>query len=130
MKRPVAALIALAAAASLGSMSIVAQRFSWPILPAPHTAPHTELPVPFAVGETLTYSVAWSPFLTAGTMVITVKEKKPSYDSTAYYIVAEGRPTPLLSKFRSLYYKMDTLVDSYTLLSQRGSIYSEEGGQH
>jgi hypothetical protein len=89
-----------------------------------------ERPVPFKVGETLTYDVSWSSYITAGTFVTTVKEKKPSYDSTAYYIVAEGRPTPLLSKLYSLYYKVDTLIDSYTLLPQRRSIYSEEGSRH
>ena len=89
--------------------------------------PRAERAVPFKVGETLTYDVSWSSYLTAGTAVTTVKEKKPSYNSTAYYVVAEGRPTPLLSKLYTLSYKMDSLIDSYTLLPQRGSIYSEEG---
>jgi hypothetical protein len=86
--------------------------------------------VPFAVGETLTYDVSWSSYLTAGTAVTTVKERKPSFNSTAYYIVAEGRPTPLLAKLYTLYYKLDTLLDSSTLLPQRGSVYSEEGKRH
>ena len=86
-----------------------------------------ELPVPFAPGETLSYDVSWSSYLTAGTATIRAVEKKPSYGSTAYYIVAEGRPTPLVSKLYSLYYKADTLLDTYSLLPQRGSIYSEEG---
>ena len=67
---------------------------------------------------------------TAGTAVTTVKEKKPSFNSIAYYIVAEGRPTPLLQKLYTLYYKLDTLIDSFTLLPQRGSSYSEEGKRH
>ncbi len=93
-------------------------------------APRKELPVPFVVGETLTYDVSWSTYLTAGTATIHVADKKPSYDSVAYYIVAEGRPTALVSKIYSLYYKVDTLLDSYTLLPQRGSVYSEEGKRH
>jgi len=98
--------------------------------PSPTRAPRVERPVPFHVGETLTYDVSWSSYVTAGTAVATVKEKKPSFNSTAYYIVAEGRPTPLVSKLYSLYYKLDTLLDSYTLLPQRGSVYSEEGSRH
>ncbi len=90
----------------------------------------TERPVPFRVGETLTYDLSWSSYLTAGTVVATVKEKKASYNSTAYYIVAEGRPTPLVAKIYSLYYKADTLLDSFSLMPQRGSIYSEEGRRH
>src|SRR5579871_2005193 len=87
-------------------------------------------PVPFTVGETLTYDVSWSSYITAGTVIVTVKERKPSYNATAYYIVAEGRPTPVFSKLYTLYYKADTLIDTTTLLPQRGSIYSEEGGRH
>jgi hypothetical protein len=83
--------------------------------------------VPFSPGETLTYDVSWSSFLTAGGATLSVKDKKPSYGSDAYYIVAEGRPTPLLSKLYDLYYKADTLLDIYSLLPQRASIYSEEG---
>src|SRR5260370_39451368 len=97
---------------------------------APTKAPKTERSVPFATGETLSYDVSWSSYLTAGTATTTVKEKKPSFGSTAYYIVAEGRPTPLLSKLYAVYYKMDTLLDSFTLLPQRGSVYSEEGKRH
>jgi len=89
-----------------------------------------ERPVPFAPGEKLTYAVSWSSYLTAGTATIQVAEKKPSFGSTAYYIVAEGRPTALLSRLYTLYYKVDTLLDAYTLLPQRGSVYSEEGKRH
>jgi hypothetical protein len=84
-------------------------------------------PVPFAVGETLTYDVSWSTYLTAGSATIRVAERKPSYGSVAYYLVAEGRPTPLVAKLYSLYYKVDSLLDAYSLLPQRGSVYSQEG---
>jgi hypothetical protein len=96
-------------------------------LPQPGAAVKRERPVPFKVGETLTYDVSWSTYLTAGTATIAVREKRPSFDSLAYYLVAEGRPTPLLSKLYTLYYKADSLLDAYTLLPQRGSLYSEEG---
>jgi hypothetical protein len=98
--------------------------------PPRDAAPRRERRVPFKVGETLIYDVSWSTFLTAGTAVTTVREKKPSYDSTAYYIVAEGRPATIIAKLYTLYYKLDTLIDSYTLLPQRGSVYSEQGGRH
>jgi hypothetical protein len=97
--------------------------------PAP-PAPKKEMPVPFHPGEVLEYDVGWSSYVTAGTATVTVKEKKPSYTSVAYYVVAEGRPTALLSKLYTLYYKADTLIDVYTLLPQRGSLYVEEGKRH
>jgi len=117
----------------LAPLTLEAQRSRRPTptpkAPAPQ-ARRTERPVPFQVGETLIYDVSWLSYVTAGTVTTTVKEKKPSFDSTAYYIVAEGRPSALVSKLYSLYYKMDTLVDVYTLLPQRGSVYSEEGKRH
>src|SRR5579864_1681074 len=101
------------------------------LLAATALAPPTpERAVPFRVGETLTYDVSWSSFFTAGTAVTTVKDKHPSFGSTAYYIVAEGRSGPLVSALYPTYYKVDTLLDSVTLLAQRGSTYSEEGHRH
>jgi len=92
-------------------------------------APKVERPVPFTLGETLAYDISWSTFLTAATATISVKEKRPSYDSLAYYIVAEGQPTALVAALYKLYYKADTLLDAYTLLPQRGSVYSREAGR-
>ncbi|HXH36815.1 MAG TPA: DUF3108 domain-containing protein, partial [Plantibacter sp.] len=83
--------------------------------------------VPFKVGETLTYDVSWSSYVTAATATMAVRERKGSYGSQAYYIVAEGRPTALVSKLYDLYYKADTLLDVFTLLPQRGSVFSQEG---
>ena len=128
---------AVACLALLPYLPLAAQkRPAHPPVPAkppaskPAPAPKREQPVPFAVGETLTYDVSWSSYLTAGTATVRVAEKKPSYGSTAYYIVAEGRPTALVSRLYSVYYRVDTLLDVYTLLPQRGSVYSEEGKRH
>ncbi len=97
-----------------------------PAKPPQPPAPRVERSVPFRTGESLSYDVSWSSFVTAGTATVTVREKKPSYNSVAYYIVAEGRPTSLLSHLYSLYYKADTLLDAYDLLPQRGSVFSQE----
>lgn len=83
--------------------------------------------VPFAAGETLTYDVTWSDMLTAGTATVTVRDRRASFGSAAWYIVAEGKPTPLVAKLYTLYYKVDTLLDTRTLLPQRGSVFSQEG---
>ena len=96
--------------------------------PAPK--PAVEKAVPFQVGETLTYDVAWSNYVTAGTVTTTVKEKKVSNGVPAWYVVAEARPTPLVAKLYPLYYKFDTFLDAFTLLPQRGSVYTEEGKRH
>jgi hypothetical protein len=97
--------------------------------PAAKPAQPREAQVPFKVGETLTYDVAWSQYLVAGTATSRVVDKRPSGNSSAYYIVAEGRPLPLIAKIYALYYKMDSLLDSVTTLSQRSSLYQEEGSR-
>jgi hypothetical protein len=109
---------------------------SAPARPAPATSaaaakptPKVERLVPFKPGERLAYDISWSTFLTAATATVSVNEKRPSFDSIAYYIVAEGQPTALVAALYKLYYKADTLLDAYTLLPQRGSIYSREAGR-
>lgn len=92
-------------------------------------APAREAAVPFKVGETLTYDVSWSQFLTAGTAVSRVVEKKSAAGSTAYDIVADGRPVPLVARFYPVYYKMVSLLDSFSILSVQTSSYSEENGR-
>jgi hypothetical protein len=97
--------------------------------PAPPAAQRADAVVPFRVGETLTYDVAWSNYLVAGSAVSRVVEKRPTNNSTAYYIVAEGRPIPLIARFYAVYYKMDSLLDTVSTLSQRTSLYTEEGSR-
>jgi len=124
-------LCALLVIMSAGA-AVVAQRGRTTAPPKTAAAPakKTAQTVPFAPGETLTYDVSWSSYLTAGNAMLKVMEKKASYGSDAYYIVAEGRPAPLLSKLYELYYKADTLLDVYSLLPQRASVYSDEGKRH
>lgn len=96
---------------------------------APAPPPRREAAVPFVVGETLTYDVSWSGLLTAGTASTRVIEKRDSFGSTAYSVVAEGRPLPLIARLYPVYYKMDSLIDSYTLLTQWTALYREERGK-
>lgn len=97
--------------------------------PAAPARARAEIAVPFRVGETLTFDVAYSTYLVAGTATSTVVEKKAADNSTAYFIVAEGRPLPMIARLFALYYKMDTMFDSVTGLSQRSSLYTEEGAR-
>ncbi|MDR1989586.1 MAG: DUF3108 domain-containing protein [Acidobacteriaceae bacterium] len=96
-----------------------------PSRPAPRPAPR-EAAVPFTVGETLTYDVSWSRFIVAGTATTRLIEKRASFGSTAYAVTAEGRPVPLVAKLYPLFYKMDALIESTSLLSQWNSFYTEE----
>ena len=94
--------------------------------PSKGAAP-VEKRVPFAVGETLIYDVSWSNYVTAGTITLRAESKKQSFSSTAYYVTAEAQTTGIVARLYTLYYKADTLIDVFTLLPQRGSVYSREG---
>src|SRR4051794_13871029 len=127
MRQTLAATLVMAALTNLS-----AAQTRTPPRPAPAAAApaRAEMAVPFRVGETLTFDVAYSTYLVAGSATSTVIEKRSSSGANAYYIVAEGRPLPLIARIYALYYKMDTLVDSVTGLSQRSALYTEEGSRH
>lgn len=93
------------------------------------TAPSREAQVPFAAGETLTYDVSWANLLTAGSAVTRVLQKRPSFGATAWEISADGQPLPLIQRLYPVYYKMDTLLDSATLLTQWTGLYMDENGR-
>jgi len=97
--------------------------------PKKATPVRTERKVPYAVGERLTYDVSWSNYVSAGTLVLDVQAKRPSFNSTAYYVVAEAQTAGLLANLYTLYYKADTLIDAYSMLPQRGSVFSREGSR-
>lgn len=116
----------VAKTAALG-LAVLASLSPPPSLLAQRAVVPGEVAVPFKVGETLTYDVSWSSFLVAGTATARVVEQRTSPPGTAYAIVVDGRPVSLVARLYNLYYKMDTLVDSVTLLSHGSSLYSEEG---
>lgn len=119
----VAVVLLTVIAGSLGAQTAKETRTATP------PGPRAERKVPYAVGERLAYDVSWANYLSAGTVMLHVEAKRPSYNSTAYYIVAEARTEGLLASFYTLYYKADTLIDAFTTLPQRGSVYSKEGSR-
>lgn len=87
-------------------------------------------PVPFRVGEVLTYDVSWSKVLTAGTVVMSVRERRNlGGGRSGYYCLAEAKPSWLIEKLYHLYYKADAVIDTATLQPQWSSIYSDEKGR-
>ena len=110
---------------AIGGVAVAASLSALPAAQAPRS--RVEATVPFGVGESLTYDVTYSSYIVAGTAVTRVQDKRSTPGATSYYIVAEGRPVPMLASLYRFYYKMDTLLDSVTLLPHRGSVYAEEG---
>jgi hypothetical protein len=129
--RLASAVLACLVAGHAISAQSTARKPQRPPQPAqPVAKPRGEVRVPFRAGELLTYDVSYSTYVTAGTVTMNVQSKRPSFNSVAYYVVAEARPTPLVAKLYTLYYKADVLMDVYTLLPQRAGVYSEEGQRH
>lgn len=92
-----------------------------------HPAPRAAQNVPFSVGETLTYDVSWSSFVSAGQATLAVRERAAAAQGSTYHIVADGRPTPLVARLYTLYYKVESWLDPSNLLPRRASTYTEEG---
>jgi hypothetical protein len=84
--------------------------------------------VPFKVGETLSYDVSWSMYMSAGTATLAVKERRPvSASAAAYDLVADGRPIGLVDTLYHAYYKAESLLDTRTLQPVMTTLFSEEG---
>src|SRR5581483_6154666 len=81
------------------------------------------------VGETLTYDVSWSTYLTAGTATMSVKDRKAAGAGAAYDLVAEGRPGSILDKLYHLYYKAESMLDTRTLQPSVATVFSDERGR-
>ena len=97
---------------------------------SPMPSAQADLPVPFKVGETLTFDVSWTTFVSAGTATMSVLERRPgAAGRNTYYLVAEGKPSAMLGKLYSLYYKAESMLDTRTLLPSLATIYSDEGGR-
>ena len=93
-------------------------------------APAGDRPVPFKVGEVLTYDVSWSTYLTAGTAAMTVKERRSAGPgATSYDLVAEGKPGSLLDKLYHVYYKAESFLDTRTLQPSVATVFSDERGR-
>jgi hypothetical protein len=89
-----------------------------------------DIAVPFKVGEVLTYDVSWSTYLTAGDATMTVKQRLPgAAGSSAFDLVAEGKPTSLLDKLYHVYYKAETYLDARNLRPSIATVFSDERGR-
>lgn len=101
----------------------------WMLAPASPTA-QADTPVPFKAGESLTYDVSWTTFITAGQATLSVKERRPAGAGTArYYLIAEGQPSSALQRLYHLYYKAESHLDTRTLRPAMATTYSDENGR-
>jgi hypothetical protein len=92
-------------------------------------AARAEAEVPFRVGEVLSYDVTFASLLPVGTATSTVRGRLASTSSSAYDIAVEGRPLPAFASLYNMLYRMETQLDTVTLLPLRTTMYSEENNE-
>jgi hypothetical protein len=86
--------------------------------------------VPFQVGETLTYDVSWSNFLTAGRATLRVADRKPLAAGRAGYgLQVEAQSVSVAASLYKIYYKIESVLDTTSLAAVRSSSYSNERGR-
>lgn len=96
---------------------------------SPRPGARADATVPFAVGETLTYDVTFASILPVGTATSTVRGRLTSAASSAYDISVEGRPLPAFASLYNVLYRMETQLDTVTLLPHRMTSYAEENNE-
>lgn len=91
---------------------------------------HADRAVPFKPGEVLAYNVSWSNVVTAGSATLAVRERRAMGGGrSAYYIVAEAKPSSFVERLYHLYYKVETFLDTETLRPSHATVYSDERGR-
>ena len=96
----------------------------------PTLAFNADRPVPFATGEVLTYDVSWTRFVTAGTATLTVRDRRSmGAGKSAYYVIAEAKPSSFVENLYHVYYKAESFVDTETLRPSMATVYSDEKGR-
>ncbi len=71
----------------------------------------------FKAGETLTYTIAWSDIIHAGTAVMKVNEEKTLDGRTIYHLTSTARSAGIVHKFYKVADRIDSTVDGETLAS-------------
>lgn len=85
--------------------------------------------VPFSPGEKLTFRVIYLT-LPAGTIVLEVEEMIAWEGHEVYRLVATARSSPLFSLFFRIRNRVESLIDTKTLLPHRFKEYREEDDYH
>lgn len=134
---PVMFAVLWLAGSGLGARDAEAQARRAPAAPArptttaaPAAKPAGDLPVPFKAGETLTFDISWTTFVTAGSATLQVKERRAAAGGAgSYYLVAEAQPSAVLQRLYALYYKAESFIDTRTLRPTAATLYSNENGR-
>jgi hypothetical protein len=97
--------------------------------PTPTPFPEGRKDVPFRVGEQLTYSVYWG-MIHGGSVTIQVANILDFQGHPVYQILVTAQSNAVVSVFYSLFYELETLIDTQSLFSRRYWMKQVENGKH
>jgi hypothetical protein len=92
-------------------------------------APAKEPPMPFRVGETLTYRVAWAAFSNAASLQLAVPERRNLYGWTTWHFRATAHTLSPVRALFSVDDQFDSYTDAATLESRRFEMHLDELGR-
>jgi hypothetical protein len=97
--------------------------------PAGVAHPPKDVPMPFRVGETLNYRVAWASFTTAASLQVTVPEKRELFGiPTWHFRAALHTQSPVRSLF-TIDDQFDSYADAHIFDTRRYETYQNELGR-
>jgi len=85
--------------------------------------------VPFHVGEQLEYRLSWATFLTAGTVRLSVVERRTLYGWDAWHFRATGSSESPLRTLFTIDDEFDSYTDAATFVSHQFESYLDELGR-
>jgi hypothetical protein len=88
-----------------------------------------EIPMPFRIGETLNYDVAWSAFASAAKIQLCVTEHREILGSRTWHFRASAHTLSPLRSFLTIDDQIDSYTDTATLESQQYEMYLDEMGR-
>jgi hypothetical protein len=89
----------------------------------------TDLPVPFRIGETLNYRVAWAAFTNAASVQLSVPERRDLFGWRTWHLRATTHSLNPVRTFFAIDDQFDSYSDSGSLESRQYELYANEMGR-
>jgi len=128
-------LVAITAALAAAALSPVIYALAFqpprPVLTVSRIAldEPAETPMPFRIGETLNYDVAWSAFSSAATIQLCVPEHRQILGSRTWHFRASAHTLSPLRSFLTVDDQLDSYTDAATFESRQYEMYLHEMGK-
>jgi hypothetical protein len=100
-----------------------------PAKPKAASAPAQEPPMPFRVGETLTYRVAWAAFSDAASLQLAIPERRNFYGWATWHFRSVAHTVSPVRTLFSVDDQFDSYTDASTLESRRFEMHLDELGR-